>query len=243
MRNIALTIFSFICCCAAATASPNHKAKVKVVVDAVFNGKPLVLSSQYNIDENGDTLYIDLVRFYLSRLTLTNNNSGWSDTNAHLIDFKDNAEQTYYLDDIDTGTYNSVSFIVGVDSVANVSGALEGDLDPAKGMYWAWNTGYIMAKIEGRSDRCKTLHQAFEFHIGGYMPPYNACKQVTMALAQPLIVQKGSISKIHIRADVAAWFKGTTVIDIAKENDVVIPGKDAMMVADNYAKMFSIIQQ
>jgi hypothetical protein len=35
----------------------------------------------------------------------------------------------------------AIKFLLGVDSLKNVSGIQTGALDPAKGMFWTWNTG------------------------------------------------------------------------------------------------------
>lgn len=45
--------------------------------------------------------------------------------------------------------YKRVQFSIGMDSIANVSGAFGSDLDPTNGMYWAWQSGYINFKLEG----------------------------------------------------------------------------------------------
>jgi hypothetical protein len=34
--------------------------------------------------------------------------------------------------------YDQIQFQLGIDSLTNVSGAMGGDLDPTKGMYWTW---------------------------------------------------------------------------------------------------------
>ncbi|MFN8393764.1 MAG: MbnP family protein, partial [Bacteroidia bacterium] len=49
---------------------------------------------------------------------------------------------------------DGIRFALGIDSLTNVSGALGGDLDPTKGMYWAWQSGYINMKMEGTSPVC-----------------------------------------------------------------------------------------
>jgi hypothetical protein len=62
-----------------------------------------------------------------------------------LVDFSDTTTTTLKLT-ILPYLYNRLSFVIGVDSARNVSGAQTGALDPANGMFWTWNTGYIMAK-------------------------------------------------------------------------------------------------
>ncbi|MDN3675869.1 hypothetical protein QWY90_00740 [Flavobacterium paronense] len=55
---------------------------------------------------------------------------------------------------------------------------MDGDLDPTKGMYWAWQSGYINIKIEGKSTSCKTRNNEFQFHIGGYREPNYMMRKV-----------------------------------------------------------------
>lgn len=210
---------------------------VTIMITPVFNGQPLTLSDQYYIDEHGDTLYIDLFRFYITNMTL-NGNVEARDANSHLVDAEQKSTNIFTIDNVPLGNYTSISFTIGVDSSTNVSGANGGDLDPVKGMYWAWNSGYIMAKLEGHARVCKTLHHAFEFHIGGYMPPYNAARTVTLPLSRNAIIEKDGNTVISIKADAAAWLSGK--LDLGKENSIVIPGREACGMADRYMKMFSI---
>ena len=219
---------------------PLRRGSVTVVIEPVFNGQPLKLADQYYVNEHGDTLFIDLLRFYVTNLKITTGALIVADSNSHLVDAEDAATLSFVVSSVPAGSFTTLQFMVGVDSVANTSGANSGDLDPSKGMYWAWNSGYIMAKLEGHSAVCKTLHHAFEFHIGGFIPPYNAVRNVKLKLAEPMAILNGCNTIIKIKADVAAWFKGN--VDLSKFNDVVIPGKEANVVADKYAQMFSIDQ-
>lgn len=214
--------------------------KVTIIIEPVFNGTPLQLTDKYYINEHGDSLFIDLFRFYITNLELYAGDLKVKDANAHLVDAENTATQTFSVAGIASGSYTSVRFTLGVDSIANKSGANSGDLDPTTGMYWAWNSGYIMAKLEGRSKVCKTLHHAFEFHIGGYMPPYNAARLVELQLPKGAMVTNESNTTIRIKADAAAWFSGK--LDLATFNNVVIPGKEANLIADKYARMFSVIE-
>lgn len=214
-----------------------HNGRVTIIIDPVFNGSPLQLSDKYYINEHGDTLYIDLFRFYITNLKLSSGNMFVPDTNGHLVDAEDKETLTFHIDNVPAGKYTSLHFVVGVDSIANTSGANGGDLDPSKGMYWAWNSGYIMAKLEGHSNVCKTFHHGFEFHIGGYMSPYNAARTVQIQLRNSIDIGTGSNPVIHIKANAAAWFKGN--LNLSEFNSVVIPGKEANIIADKYARMFS----
>ncbi len=217
---------------------PLNRGWITVIIDPVFNGEPLKMADQLYVNEHGDTIYIDLFRFYITNMRLSSESTTVSDTVSHLVDAEDEASATFHINNVPAGSYTSLQFTVGVDSITNTSGANGGDLDPAKGMYWVWNSGYIMAKLEGHSRVCKTLHHAFEFHIGGYMPPFNAARLVNVKLSHPVVVLNGCNTIVRLKADVAAWFKGN--LDLSKLNSVVIPGKEANIIADNYAQMFSV---
>lgn len=211
--------------------------KVEIDIRAVFRNRPLHLANKAYISPHGDTFYIDGFRFYITNISFLGNRPVTL-TNSHLFDITDTNTYTFIVKNVPPGIYHSVQFTIGVDSIANTSGANEGDLDPAKGMYWAWNSGYIMAKLEGHSNVCKTLHHAFEFHIGGYMPPYNAARKVTLKIPEQFQVGRPSMPGISLTADVAAWFSNG--LDLATTNSIMIPGKPACDIADRYAKMFFI---
>jgi hypothetical protein len=133
-------------------------------------------------------LVINTVRFYLSELRLMRNGTiVWRDTlQAHLIDLRKPEQNTLSLPDHQP--VDSLYFRFGTDSLLNVSGALSGDLDPSKGMYWAWNSGYINCKIEGRSERSVALGHQLEYHLGGYLPPNTTSREVRLPAGKTLVL-------------------------------------------------------
>lgn len=85
----------------------------------------------------------------------------------HLINEEGTASKSFSFFVMPT-QYNSLSFLIGVDSLKNVSGAQTGGLDPLNGMFWTWNTGYIMFKMEGNSPSSSVVNNKIEYHIGGF---------------------------------------------------------------------------
>jgi len=73
--------------------------------------------------------------------------------------------------------------LIGTDSITNVSGALDGDLDPIKGMYWAWNSGCINFKLEG-TRVISGKKTPFEYHIGGYNGPQATAMKKSIKIDQ-----------------------------------------------------------
>jgi len=219
--------------------TPSSGANLRIIIIPQFAGQPLQLSGQIYVSGQNDSLYIDLFRCYLSGFRLSaNGRSPAADSAAHLVDASDTGTLSFLVNNIPPGTYDRLIFNIGVDSLCNVSGAMGGDLDPVKGMYWAWNTGFINAKLEGRSNACKTLHHAFEFHIGGFVPPFNTLRTVSLPVENFTIPSNNETTVIQLRADLAAWL---TNIHLAETNNIVLPSAKACHMADNYTKMFSLI--
>lgn len=222
--------------------SPPEKetATLRLIIRPMFNEQPLVLKKQVYETLQHDSIYIDAFKFYLSEPSIVYQARYKVNPaiNGHLVNAADTASLCINLGELSPGEVSRISFYVGVDSLTNVSGALGGDLDPSKAMYWAWNTGYINAKLEGRSSLCKTLHHAFEFHIGGYLPPYNTRRRISLDL-RPQVLEAGQVNTIVIVADVSEWIGRT---DLRKVNSVVMPSWEAMAQADYYANMFSTIR-
>ncbi len=62
---------------------------------------------------------------------------------------------------------NKISLLFGVDSAIQVGGVGTGALDPLRGMYWTWQTGYVQWKMEG-AIRVDGVESPLELHLGGF---------------------------------------------------------------------------
>ncbi len=125
----------------------------------------------------------------------------------HLIDESKEESQSFNFN-IPAGKYNSLQFLLGVDSLHNVSGAQTDDLDPTKDMFWTWNSGYVMAKMEGNSSSSKLVNNKYEFHIGGYAGPFNVIKKIQLDSKdnKGFELKAGKITEIIINADINTWW-------------------------------------
>ena len=130
--------------------------------------------------------------------------------------------------------------MVGVDSARNVSGAQTGALDPAKGMFWTWNTGYIMAKLEGNSPASPT--GIFEYHIGGFKQNESVIKKPVLLFpfGQILDLKPGKSSEMTVTANVNSWFYNPHDIKLNVNPVCTTPGILAQQIAENYSKMFIV---
>lgn len=201
------------------------------VFHPVFGNSKLVLGDSLYKLNNGDTISIDALRFYISGIQLMENNRiVWSEKNSfHLIDAAVDKSLSVSFKAPAEIQFHEIKFNLGIDSLTNVSGAMGADLDPTKGMYWTWQSGYINFKLEGRSKKCKTRNNEFQFHLGGYQFPFNDLKTIVLEV-------QGN-EKTDITIDIG---KMLNEIDLARENQIMSPGKDAVLLSEKAKKIFIV---
>ncbi|MAZ36592.1 MAG: hypothetical protein CL842_03985 [Crocinitomicaceae bacterium] len=195
---------------------------VKIAFQPKFKGENLALNKVYYF--KNDTLNISNFKCYISNLTYYKNDSivHASVKKAHLIDAKDSS--TFVISENVFFKYDEIRFNIGVDSLTNVSGIFEGDLDPANGMYWTWQSGYINFKLEGTSSLSPARKNKFYWHIGGYSPPFNTLRQVALK----------ANGKVSIQLE-----KLFEEIEILEDYQVMSPNDDAVQIADKLVFLFN----
>ena len=214
---------------------------VKITFINTLNNAAIVLNDSMYINPFGEKYTITKLRYYITNVSFSNAlNCSKEENSYHLIDESEEASRSFSFN-IPAGEYNSLQFLLGVDSLHNVSGAQTDDLDPTKDMFWTWNSGYVMAKMEGNSKFSKLVNNKYEFHIGGYAGPYNVIKKIQLEFKDKDVEFKpGKTTEIIINADINTWWSGAHDIKIAEHANITSPGKVALEISDNYAKMFGI---
>jgi len=222
--------------------TPVQQYPLKLSFVNMAGTNPLSLNTAYT-NPHGEPVTFTSFKYYISNISLI-------DPAGHEIKLPD----TYFLVDQHTPSstsfqvtttgieYKTLRFYIGVDSARNVSGVQTGALDPANGMFWTWNSGYIMAKMEATSPVSTAPLSAITYHIGGFKTGENVLKQITLNLPENVVLKTNAASEIVIDANAMAWFKGVHDIKIATDAFCMNPGPLAMDIADNYAKMFSIAE-
>lgn len=197
----------------------------------VFNNEVWKLGSTVVQQKTNDTLTFTTFKFYISNIKLKNADGTWwiQPESYYLVDAS--SSSTFTVKNVPTGNYVAMEYTMGVDSLRNVSGAQNGDLSLTKGMYWDWNSGYIMLKAEGRSPQSPT--GTFAIHPGGFFGENNI---VTVKNAnfegKDLVIASDKNSTIKMVADPSAlWYTPTSVKDRSTVHE---PGSDAKQVANDF---------
>lgn len=204
------------------------------------NDEVLKLDSVVYKNELGQNYTVTNFKYYISTIQLKKTDGKEISLPGYFLIREDEEEsKKIVLHNIPVGDYTGLSFIIGVDSLHNCSGAQSGALDPANAMFWAWNTGYIFMKLEGKSPVSQSPGKLFEFHIGGYKQPNNCIRSVKLDLITKKQVLSNATAQLLIKTDVSEILKTPLSIDLSKLSSVT-GFHNAGSIADNYSDMFSL---
>ena len=202
---------------------------------------PLIIDSVNYKNELNQDFTISKFKFYISNVSFENTNGAQTaPSTSFLIDQEDSLSLSTNSISIPSGIYSSIEFILGVDSLHNVSGAQNGALDVVNTMFWTWNSGYIFMKLEGNSSFSNSPGHFFEYHIGGFKEPYNAIRKIKLTFDQPVEISKHKLTDILINVNVLEILQHPNSIDFSKNSSIVEPFQ-SKIVSDNYEDIFSII--
>lgn len=239
-------IFGIIILSITSPFNSNAQRSSKGMLSIVFNNyvEDLLLNLDSTVYKNelGQTYTITNFKYYISNIhLLRSDGKEFISTDHFLINEDEESSKKINLNSLPEGEYNSITFIIGVDSLHNCNGAQSGALDPVNGMFWAWNTGYIFLKLEGRSSSSKSPGNILEYHIGGYRSPSNCIRTITLKFEKAIKIQNNETSVINIKANVAEILRSPSTIDFSQLS-AVTDLHNASMIADNFKDMFTIIE-
>ncbi len=205
--------------------------KTSIVFHPMFGNSILTPSNLFYPLSKGDSIQIETFKFYISAIELLKDDKiVWKEENSfHLINVADEKSLTIFIPGASNTVYNTISFNLGIDSLINISGAMGGDLDPTKGMYWTWQSGYVNLKLEGRSNVCKSRNNEFQFHLGGYQYPFNTLQKVILKVEEN--------KKIDIVLDIRNFIES---IDLSQQNQIMSPNKQAVLLSEKAVGIFSV---
>jgi hypothetical protein len=219
---------------------PPAKPSVELRISHMAGGELLAYDVKY-LNAWGEKFTVDVLKYYLTNIVLVYDSVTrvMIPETYFLVDQSKTVSRTIRLTGIPSGTLTGIEFLVGVDAFRNSQGVQTGDLDPVLGMFWTWNSGYIMAKLEGRYERPGRTDGSYIWHCGSATPPYSSTRSIALNITS---VAADTLQKtvIELNGDVLEWFKTphtTRIADTPVFNDAT---SFSSKVADNYADMFSV---
>ncbi|WP_192823917.1 MULTISPECIES: MbnP family protein [Rufibacter] len=240
LLSIILTLMLSFSCSEDPEAVP-QSGEVTLVFDHVVGNFPLSLEDLEYTNANGDGFRVSKFQYYISNLVFrkADGTEYHQPESYYLVDESIPSSKLVSVKDVPPGDYSGLSFTIGVDSARNVAGAQTGALDPANGMFWSWNTGYVFLKLEGTSPQSK--NGGLVFHTGGFQAPHNSLRTVSLPFlaGQKLRVEASRTPRVSLSADVLRLFQGVNTIRFS-ELSSTMGGANSVKVADNYTRMFTV---
>jgi len=193
----------------------------------------------------GETYKVTALKYYISNIKLltadgevfTDPVSSDGSKGYYLIDESKEDTHVITLEGIPAGDYTDIEFTIGVDADRVDEGAQTGALDPVKGMFWDWNTGYIFVKLEGESVSSTDDHHYITYHVGGYDSPNNIRTKTVSLGHEPATVRSDRRPEVHMIVDVNKFFEAPNEISFAVSPVRHMPA-DNVEIADNYNNTF-----
>ena len=200
-------------------------------IHPIGNGKMLQLDTGFAFNQK-DSMVIHSLRYYISDIKLFQNNlEVYSENAYHLIDLSDASSLNIELKLTKGIQYDEISFNLGLDSATNTAGALGGALDPSKGMYWSWQSGYINLKLEGKSNVCPQFGHQFQYHLGGYLYPNLAIQNIRLK------ANRKSGTELNIALDLEQWL---LQLPFSVQQHIMSPSKNAVQISIAAAEAFKV---
>jgi len=186
-----------------------------------------------------DTLNFATFKYYISNIRLKKaDGTWWTQPNSYfLLDLVNGSVPSVQLTGVPYGEYTDIEYVLGVDSVRNVSGTQDGALSTDLGMFWTWNSGYIMVKAEGTSPN-SSMMGSFAFHLGGFSGT-NAIvtKKTHNFVGNSLSVTGNGHCKIHLTASPQTMWQ--TIGSVSNLSMIHMPGADAKTMANDFYGSFA----
>ncbi len=237
---LAIFLIGQISLAQAPVTQTQEKGTVKFVFRNLINGLPVVLYDSTYTNPFGESFQLNKLKYYISNISASDGRkSSFMKDNYNLINQQIDSSLSFSIN-IPTGHYESIHFLLGVDSSANESGAQTGALDPLNDMFWTWQSGYVMFKLEGTSPQSTVINNKIEYHLGGYKGVNNVTQ--TVRLKAGFSVAEAKTTTIIINADINKFWNAITPIKISAIPLCNTPGELAKQIAANCKEMFSIAE-
>ena len=199
------------------------------------NGIPLILGDSISyLNPFSEVYSVQKFRYYVSNVAVNDQQEAES---YHLVDASKPGSLQFEFP-VKAGSYSSFSFLLGVDSLHNCSGAQTGALDPMNDMFWTWNSGYVILKLEGSAPVSSQVNHRIEYHLGGYAGINKVMRLISLQREFKIIA--GGKTEIYIQADVNAIWQNPNDIKIAAVNICTTAGELAKKIANNCSHLFTI---
>ncbi len=221
----------------------NQNGILKIVFKNLINDQPIILFDSSYTNPFGENYTINKFKYYVSNTALYAAGTVNKIKNDYHLINQSIDSSLYFTVSLPENQYDSIQFLLGVDSAMNTSGAQTGTLDPMNDMFWTWNSGYVMEKLEGTSPQSTVVNNKMEYHIGGFSGEYSVLNYLTLPFPKDkkLQIRKGKVSTVVMNVDINKFWDAGMLIKIRDIPVCTSPGILAKQIAGNFCKLFKVV--
>jgi len=256
---VILLLCLFFAACEPEIIKP-EKAGGKIVIAFLHHvdSSPLITDSLCYVNEAGNVYEVNELKYFISDVYLIRNGEQSvhieDETAIHYTDIDIPATLSWKVyDTVPEGTYDSISFIFGLNEVRNVSFAFVNP--PEVNMFWPdiLGGGYHYLMLNGKWKNPEGNTTPFDFHLGigqiysgtttsvdsitGYVQNYF---KVTLPVAG-LEIKKNTTRTIGLVMNIESWFCTPHVWDFNVFGGYIMQNQEAMYRAvENGRDVFEI---
>lgn len=214
--------FLLFCLILVASFGFKNEQQSNVVLRCVYQEQPIQVGDSLNLQNH--QVQLENLKFYICDIKVKYTDGQEITFPKHqLINLED--QPNIQIPNFKATGIVDFSFGIGVDSTTTMQGVFDGDLDPAKGMFWTWQSGYVNFKVEWASADQETF-----FHIGGFANDQNSFRTIHLK-SNPKKTLKSLDFDLKAFADLMQQ-KGYS--------GIMSPGKQACDIADHYSNFFKL---
>ena len=229
----------------------NQSGSLTLKYDNGVGDQDFIFGTSYS-KSNSESFKLNTLKYIISNVRLMDANGNIfeypTEDNAFIIDESDgnNAGEIFVtLDNVDAADYVSVTFGVGIDQERFALGA-EGqgaflELADEEEMMWSWATGYKFVRLDGTYSTSTMTDQPLNVHMGSVGTALDNYREVTLDFPNTVLVRADKTPEVHIEADIAKVFDGSTAVNFADGYDQVHTDADmTAVIATNISTMFEV---
>jgi hypothetical protein len=223
------------------TPGPDAAHVLTFSFSALANNTPFVPNTAWYTNTSQDHFTVTKFNYYLSNVKLRREDGFvYAEPESYHLIRHVESKTVFSLTGLPEGNYDHIEFLIGVDSLRNISGAQTGDLSADSLMFWDWEQGYIFFKLEGNYISAKVPKDGeYAIHIGGFAGPYKCLQQCSFNLSTPITVKKNARSVVSYNVLIDEIFESPVTIGFDSYFSSV---SDATFrsVSQNYKDMFVV---
>lgn len=198
---------------------------IKMNMNHVFGDSDVIVDESIHVNSSGNRIKFAKLHYLLTGFELikTDGESIKLDSVSAYINLGDDLT-SFVIEDIPTGKYSELRFILGVDSITNHQNPntfpAKSPLNPIiNNLYWDWVDGFIFCSVEGyHYGEQNNLLGAFAYHIGKDENIMN------IQIDKEFSIEEGK--ELDLIFDLSAYFESPHLINITENSPITHSNKD-----------------